>query len=275
MTYEIVIPARNEEKYLRSTLLSIKNQSIPPNRIIVVNDGSIDGTLEIANSLANVIINLPDRGHTALGSTEIVKVFNKGLEKISVNTDYVLICGADDVLPKNYVEVILTEMKRDPKLVIISGSIKGDPVYVDALPRGTRIVKTFFWRSINDMQYPQVFGWESWLVYKALQMGYRVKRIPHLYIKSQRHPIEGALKRAYTKGIAMRLLGYGWFSMFGRAFRYFLLKPDSGIKMISGFIYARKIPLLDVAYWVNRNQKIQFFKKIRIYLKFILKRSKF
>ena len=275
LVYDVVIPARNEEKYLKSTIISVKKQSLPPNRIIVVNDGSTDGTSEIASTIADVVVNLKDRGYSALGTAEIPKTFNKGLERVTPEADYVLICGADALLPENYVGTILSEMKRDPKLVIASGGLEEDPDYEEALPRGTRVVRTDFWRSVNGLKYPVTLGWESWLVYKALHLGFNVKRIPYLKIGSQRHPIRGALRRAYSKGIAMRLLGYTWKSAMARAFRYFLLNPNAGVEMISGYIYARRMPVLDVASWVNKNQNEQFPNKIRFYISHIIKRTKF
>lgn len=275
LVYDVVIPARNEEKYLKSTLISIKKQSLPPNRIIVVNDGSTDGTSEIASSIADVVVNLKDRGYSALGTADIPKTFNKGLERVAPEANYVMICGADALLPGNYVGTILSEMKRDPKLVIASGGLDEDPDYGEALPRGTRVVRTDFWRSVNGLKYPVTLGWESWLVYKALQLEFNVKRIQYLKIRSQRHPIRGALRRAYSKGIAMRLLGYTWKSAIARAFRYFLLNPNAGVEMISGYIYARRMHVLDVASWVKKNQNEQFPNKIRFYISHIFKRTKF
>ena len=45
----IVIPVYNVEKYVRETLLSIKNQSAEPDEVIIINDGSTDKSFNIVN----------------------------------------------------------------------------------------------------------------------------------------------------------------------------------------------------------------------------------
>ena len=75
-----VIPARNEEKHLRYTLRSLYNQSIS-NYIIVVNDGSIDTTANIAKVYADIIIQLPFHKESYIGTGKLADIFNHGIEK--------------------------------------------------------------------------------------------------------------------------------------------------------------------------------------------------
>jgi len=49
MRIYIVIPAHNEEEFLHQTLESLAEQTFLPQKVIVVNDASKDGTLELAN----------------------------------------------------------------------------------------------------------------------------------------------------------------------------------------------------------------------------------
>ena len=49
----IVVPAYNVEKYLAECLDSLINQTMMNHKIIVVNDGSTDGTDEICHSYAD------------------------------------------------------------------------------------------------------------------------------------------------------------------------------------------------------------------------------
>ena len=68
MKYEVVIPARNEEKLLEETLKSIKQQTIPLNKVIVVDDGSTDDTFEIAQRYADIVLWRADREYVAFST---------------------------------------------------------------------------------------------------------------------------------------------------------------------------------------------------------------
>ena len=52
----VIIPARNEENNLPRLLKSLRKSSIQPHEIIVVDDGSTDGTAQIARELGATIV---------------------------------------------------------------------------------------------------------------------------------------------------------------------------------------------------------------------------
>jgi glycosyltransferase involved in cell wall biosynthesis len=272
MGYEVVIPARNEEKYIEKTLLAIKRQSVPPDRIIVINDGSKDRTSEISKKYADVVVDLPDRGFSALGTPEITKVFNKGLEQVSPEAEYILICGADAVIPEKFFETIRDEMEKKPELVIASGKLENDPSYEGAPPRGTRVVKSAFWMNASSLRYPETLGWESWLVFKALQMGKSVKRLSDLVTEAQRPPSTTRARYAWGTGKGMRLLGYDWKYALARAGKIFMEKPNAGIKMIAGYISTTNGEKTDVAEWVGKNQRKRFWRRVYIQIQDLIEK---
>ena len=53
-TISIVIPVYNVEKYVKETLLSINNQSLKPDEVIIINDGSTDKSLNIVNEFNKI-----------------------------------------------------------------------------------------------------------------------------------------------------------------------------------------------------------------------------
>jgi glycosyltransferase involved in cell wall biosynthesis len=55
MTISVIIPAYNAEATLAETLASVLGQTLPPDEIIVVDDGSTDHTAQIATAAANSI----------------------------------------------------------------------------------------------------------------------------------------------------------------------------------------------------------------------------
>jgi len=262
MKYAAVIPARNEEKHIERTLSSLKKQTVPPTQIIVVNDGSRDGTQQIASKYTDEVIQLPDRGHSAVGTPELSKVINQGLKRVEKDVDYILICGADNILPEDFSETILNRMKANPKLAVASGTVKGSP-YSEQSPSGTRVVDAKFWREVNDLQYPEVWGWEDWLYLKALQLGYEAKCFRDVVTQPQRPRLthERAWK-ARLWGKAMYALGYDWKYALGRCILTSVRSPKAGLNMLFGWLLHRDVEKLDIADWVNQMQKDLFSKRV-------------
>ena len=102
MNYAIVLPAKNEEKELSATLKGIVNQTLPPMIVVVIDNGSTDGTSEIAHTFANSysFINYiyDSEGNGYKLGAPIVRLFHKGLDYIlnkNHHVDYVVKMDAD------------------------------------------------------------------------------------------------------------------------------------------------------------------------------------
>lgn len=125
MKINIVIPAYNEEAYLAKTLQSLVDQTFLPNKIIIVNDGSTDGTQNIIDLFSekhNYIesyINEKEDKH-APGS-KVVNCFYMGLDQL--DQDYDIICkfDADLIFPKHYLESIIAIFKATPTCGMAGG----------------------------------------------------------------------------------------------------------------------------------------------------------
>ncbi|WP_304304683.1 glycosyltransferase [Pseudacidovorax intermedius] len=88
----VLIPAYNAEKYIRESLQSILFQSFKDLEIILVNDGSVDRTFELASDLAASdarlkVYSVPNSG--------IVNALNQGLRHCS--GEYIARMDADDI----------------------------------------------------------------------------------------------------------------------------------------------------------------------------------
>lgn len=253
----VVIPARNEEKFIEKTLRSLVNQTLSPYQIVVVNDGSIDKTSSIASKYAKVV-DLPDRGYRATGTAKLAEVVNKGLELIE-ETNYIMILGADHILPEEYLQIVTNRMEIERKIVVASGLIMGEES-TETAPRGSgRVVQYNFWKNIG-LRYPETLGWESYLVYKAMSLGYKAVCFDDIITHSQRPTGKRTNYREY--GRAMHVLGYDWKYGFGRSFLTFLKNPRDGLAMLFGFLISKNAERLDVADWVNKHQKSIFWKKL-------------
>ena len=252
--------ARNEEKYLPSTINSLCSQTLPLDLIIVVNDGSTDNTGKIARQLGCIVIDLPFHEKSYTGTPELAKIINVGLDhikKTKVPFDFVLIVGADHALPENYLKEITQRMISNPKLVVASGRIKGEP-YRETSPRGSgRVVQIEFWKKVNDLRYPVEWGWESWLSFKAMQMGYETRCFRDVLSRVQRPT---GLGKTGMWGKGMWALGYDWKYVLGRCFLTFFKSPKAGLSMFWGWARHENAKHLDVADWVNQMQKKRFWE---------------
>ncbi|NRQ40917.1 glycosyltransferase family 2 protein [Nonomuraea sp. NN258] len=114
-TLTVIIPAHNEEHGLPATLRSITAQSVPPEQIIVVDDGSTDRTSEVAASFGVAVLRPPRN----LGSK--AKAQNHALPYC--RTDLVLAVDADTVLAPDYIEKIKPAFD-DPAVTIAAGNVQ-------------------------------------------------------------------------------------------------------------------------------------------------------
>lgn len=159
--------------------------------------------------------------------------------------------GADHVLSETYVEKIVSRMEADPILVLASGLIKGEESREDS-PRGSgRIIRATFWRQVSNLEYPVVWCWEEWLVFKALHMGYKIKcflDVPSTVKRS-------TFGERGNEGKTMYALGYYWLYVLGRCFLAFQKSPKIGFKIFLGWLRHKDVRRMDIADWVNQRQK--------------------
>jgi glycosyltransferase involved in cell wall biosynthesis len=139
--YVIVMPTRDEEKFLRNTVESILGQSVLPTELVIVNDGSGDRTGEIAEELAAEhpwihAVHRADRGGRKVGGG-VVEAFYSGYNELRTKDwDYLVKLDADLTLPPGYFEGIFKKMEADPLLGSASGKVfnpVGDTLHEERL----------------------------------------------------------------------------------------------------------------------------------------------
>lgn len=174
--YAVFVIARNEALNIEGTIRSIRDQSVNLDYLVVVNDGSTDETADILNSLRCNYITLPYHLESYAGRPELAEVCNAGLRAIKRvrAPDYVLQMGGDHILPRDYIENLLSRM--EPNVKMASGTYIGARLNRDVPLGSGRLIDAQIWRQINGMVYPVKYGYESWLIYRMRSMGYEVKR---------------------------------------------------------------------------------------------------
>ena len=118
LTLSIVIPAFNEESYLKKCLDSVASQDMLADEVVVVDNNSTDSTREIAESYSFVTYITEKRQGVFYAATT-------GFA--STSGDIIARIDADSILPSNWVETIKTSFT--PNVHAVTG-----PVYYYDMP---------------------------------------------------------------------------------------------------------------------------------------------
>lgn len=125
MNFYIIIPAHNEEQFIGLTLDSLLNQTVLPNKIVVVNDNSTDKTTEIVMAFAekNPFISLVEKKSDAihLPGSKVIQAFHEGEKYIDKNYDFIVKADADLIFPTNYFETIIRHFQSDSTIGMVGG----------------------------------------------------------------------------------------------------------------------------------------------------------
>lgn len=107
----VVIPLYNKEDCIRKTLDSVLGQSYKNFEVIVVDDGSKDGSTEIVSSMNDSRIRLITQKNGGPSSAR-----NRGIKESK--GDYVAFVDADDIWSPDYLQEMVNLMKDFPDAVI-------------------------------------------------------------------------------------------------------------------------------------------------------------
>jgi len=120
LSYVLITPARNEEKYIAKTLESVTAQTSIPLKWVIVNDGSTDRSQALVQSYAGrhnwiQLINLPAR--TGRDFAAKVKAFNTGRQALrELHYDIIGNLDADVSFEPDYFEFLLNRFEEWPDL---------------------------------------------------------------------------------------------------------------------------------------------------------------
>ena len=105
--WTVVIPYYNEEAWLPRTLASISAQICPPFRAVLVDNGSTDGSAELARAWALTAGNI----RVSLLSEPVAGKIHALATGISaVDTEFLALCDADTLYPPHYLQAATTHL---------------------------------------------------------------------------------------------------------------------------------------------------------------------
>jgi glycosyltransferase involved in cell wall biosynthesis len=112
----VLVPAYNAERYLGEALDSVLSQTQPPLEVIVVDDGSSDGTSAVAERFGERV-RYERRAHAGIGSTR-----NRCVEL--ARGDYIAFVDADDRWEPDKLERQLSAAQAEPWADIVFGHVR-------------------------------------------------------------------------------------------------------------------------------------------------------
>jgi len=121
LTISILIPCHNEEKMISACIDACLAQTRSADKIIVVNDGSIDKTGDILRSYGEKIevVTTP----LATGN----KSYAQELGLQCIDTDVFIATDGDTLLDRHFVERIEHDFQEDESIAAVSGYVKSMP----------------------------------------------------------------------------------------------------------------------------------------------------
>lgn len=260
MNYYIVIPTYNEEKFISLTLQSIVEQTVLPSKVVVVNDGSTDKTVEIVNSFVekysfiSVVNKSSDAIH--LPGSKVIQAFQKGLETLDDNYDIIVKIDADLIFPSNYFETIIKHFQSDERIGMVGGFcyIEKNSDWIlenltdkDHIRGALKAYRKEAFKEIGGLK-PEM-GWDTVDELLCKFYNWKVVTDESLHVKHLK-PTGASYNKAarYKQGEAFYSLGYGFFITAIASLKLALRKgkPLLFMDYIKGFWKAKaaKKPLL-------------------------------
>jgi glycosyltransferase involved in cell wall biosynthesis len=256
----VIIPAYNEEKFIALTLQSLVEQTVLPSKIVVVNDNSTDRTALIVEEFSvkyswiSLINKTSDAIH--LPGSKVIQAFQKGINSLDENYDFIVKADADLIFPTNYFETIIKHFQSDKRIGMIGGFAyieKNGEWLLENLTDKDHIRGAF--KAYRKECFQQIgglkpaMGWDT--VDELLSKFYHWKVVTDKTLKVKHLKPTGAnynKTSRYKQGEAFYTLGYGFFITCIASIKLAMLKrkPYLFLDYINGFWKAKlaKKPLL-------------------------------
>lgn len=260
MKYYIIIPAHNEEAFISQTLQSIAAQTVLPDKVVVVNDNSTDGTAAICTQYSSkyswMSVVEKSSGAIHLPGSKVIQAFLAGYETVDTDYDVIVKLDADLILPTNYFEKILDVFAGDEKAGMAGGFAyieKNGDWILESLTDNDHIRGAF--KAYRKECFLQIgglkpaMGWDTVDELLAKYYGWKVITLPELKVKHLKPTGANYNKAArHKQGEAFYTLGYGFIitAIASAKLAMRKKKPLLFLDYITGFFKAQsaKTPLL-------------------------------
>jgi glycosyltransferase involved in cell wall biosynthesis len=221
--YVIITPARNEGAYIKQTIESVINQSVKPEKWVIVSDSSTDNTDEIVQGYSDLydficFVKTANQPHRNFSSK--VAAFNFGYEQLEdVDYDFIGNLDGDMRLDHDYYSNVFKKFDQNPKLGIAGGVrmdlISGKLVKIrsarNSVAGGLQLFRRECFEKINGYQYLKYGGIDAVAEVSARMFGWEVESFADIithHLKPTSAAVNNIFKQKFRAGVKFYLLGY-------------------------------------------------------------------
>ena len=261
-TYAVVTPVRDEADHFARTAESMVAQTHRPLQWLVVDDGSTDGTREIAERYALrhhwIGVMSAESSHERARGAPIVRAFQRGCDALKERPEIVVKLDGDLFLPAHYFEWVAATFARDARAGIVGGVAlipedgrwvpeRGNLLNVNGVAKAYRVA------CLDDIGgLRPSMGWDGIDEYGARARGWHVRVLTELTMLhyKPRGSKQKPLQARWEEGRGNAYMGYlpSWL-LVRAAYRSLVEKPPilGGIVLLAGYAWARirRLPQID------------------------------
>ncbi len=114
-TVSVVVPVYNAQRYLGQAIESILGQEYPATEIIMVDDGSMDGSYDLARSFSGVRVIRQANGGSAAARNSGIRL---------ATGEYLAFLDADDLWMPGKLDLQLAALQQDSNLNLVAGYVE-------------------------------------------------------------------------------------------------------------------------------------------------------